>query len=68
MAQDGSKRASENPRLPPIWPEILQDRSRWLPMCSKRPQEHSKTDPRGAGASQGGPQEANIFQKPTENQ
>ena len=54
MAQDGSKRASESPRWPRRWLKIAQDRSRWLPRCSKRPQDCPKTAPRGLRASEGG--------------
>ena len=36
--------------------------------ASKRPQDRLKTASSGQGASQGGPREANIFQKPKENQ
>ena len=68
MAQDGSKSASESPRWPPRRLKMAQDASRWLRRCSKRSQDRSKTAPSGQRARQGGPQAAQILQKPKQNQ
>eukprot|EP00959_Pyramimonas_sp_CCMP1952_P036271 758991-Pyramimonas_sp.AAC.1 len=49
MAQDGSKRASENPRWPPRWLNIAQDASRWPPQMlqeAPRPSQDCSKWPR----------------------
>ena len=46
--------------------KIPRDRSRWLPICSTRPQDRPKTGPSGHGASPGSSQEPKILQTPSE--
>eukprot|EP00959_Pyramimonas_sp_CCMP1952_P135589 2836819-Pyramimonas_sp.AAC.1 len=51
----------------PRWPKMAQDirdASRWLPRCSKRPQDRSKAAPSGQRAPPGDLEEANILPTP----
>ena len=64
---EASRWLQEGLREPKMASKTAQDASRWLPTCSKRLQDRFKTGPSGHGASQGGPQEAQILQTPKEN-